>query len=541
VPFDFFKDEIAVVDGDGSNRRKLRLSDEVVDGLKWLPDGRLAYWTHSEDGSAQRSINSRLYALRDDGSAEVMYEGKSYLNLSISPDEQWLAVYESLARVGQVPHIAFLAMDATVQSEFDIAGPAPGWSPDGYYYYFLAGNAGALTLVRIRPGGAAETVLADALPEPVRFIDANDQFTKLGFISSANERLYVIDLAKRLTTLVAADRGLSVGRWSPGGGLFLYATGNGIGLDRLGIEPRVWVYRAAQGDSLLLLEGTFVAGLGWTRDANALVTIHGGSFAPGLYTIGMTDGAVSLIHAQEKMSFAYQTTDGRAFAVHRDSCWLACEPGAIDVTFIAGNRVQSLPYRRTPFIEYGMASLVWGGDALVRANSNGDWTALDDEPDSIYRFVALSADETQLAFVRSRPGRTYNIEIDLRTGAHREIDDANVPSVPRTQTPPALRAQYALFSSPEMIVTKGASESRIPLRRIAGCNQFAGSPSPELSPGGSYVAWNAPCLGGVIVVDVTTKEWAVLLGAGWCHPSEDRSVRWRGDTTLVIVAGSTLC
>jgi hypothetical protein len=466
-----------------------------------------------------------VYVAEQDGRHKRIYQGRGSITLSSSRSGDWLAIYEASSLFGIPQRLVFHNLRDRRQIRYEVRGGGGRWSPTRDEYFFVSTGASVTTFafVRVVPGESPQNLLGADLLEQLSIAKVSPDYRYFVLVPPVGGRLYLADTVDGSITFVASSRHLQVTDWSTDSRIFAYAT------DAVydSASPRLWLFDAETRESELLLEGTAIRRISLAKNGDILFT-----HPDGLFSFSPASGTTRAIHLQERMLGVFQTGDGNAVIASRDSCTTACEPGPLDTLVLAGKTVQTLPPKNvfSVFVQSTLGSTVfWGGSALITAESDGSWLRLEQSPKSVYRHVALSSNEAELAFVRSRQGGLIAVEVDVTTGQYSEM---NV-SPPLTRTMPAA----ALSTSTPAVANPAAYVPAPP----APC--YARSGETRMSPNGAYVASVNQCLGGLILVEAKTGQWVLLIQPDWCRRfhADHASIAWRDDTHLQVVASGELC
>jgi hypothetical protein len=496
-------DEVAVINLDGTGRRSLVMTDELVEWLGWMPDGRLAYSTERwEVGEANRLTPlGRLYAVDPAGGPpEVLAEGGGRIRLEWSPDRVWAAVILSPSRTYQTLRVTLKRLDTGQEQEIP-AGGGGRWMADGSFT-FIGRPGSEQKLLRVVPGEQPTPVFPqhtflqesgwrDFVPNP----DGS-----LLLIISDDESREVVDMHTGEITEVPGSVGARVGDWSPSGDELLVRTG-GLYLGEPP-EPRLSLFHARTATSRVLLAGTYTIGSAWLPDGRHIVYSVPYGDERGLYLMDIQTLETSRIATAERATRVGIFLGGRILML-AETC-IVCDLAIFPFTLIGYGWTHRVEPTHGRPIDVSEDSIAWGGSSLARARADGTIGTLDSLPGSLYRHILPATQQGELiAFSRTTSWgpESKAFEVDVYDGTYIEV-----PAAPRAARPAATATPDPLLPSVPVPVTD-CSPPRVP--------------PPIVSPDGRLAAVIAGCNAGVYLVEVATGARVLAVRSGAClfgHP-----------------------
>ena len=338
LPIDLFTDEVGVVGASGKGRRTVATTGEVVDGIAWLPDGRLSFVTETDDvikGEMRQRGHVYVEPIGG-GTPAVFYESDNPLAVAWSPDGLWAAIHRTAFRTYETPGLVLESTDGDRSIELGELKSPGVWLPDGRYA-FVSGGQLLIGDPQSDKKACCDSASLMGTPQP------SPDGSRL-IIRTTDGTFTIADLESgTLLPQSKPDVGIPP-RWSPDGTRVLYATGVGVGK----LDPKVWIYDVPSGQSSLLESGMqFIDGYDWSPGGQRVaLTVHHGDDA-GLYLVTVATGARTRILQRTNMSEVAWSRDDGSIAVSENGCWSSCEPGPSGVLLVSedGAAVESSPGR----------------------------------------------------------------------------------------------------------------------------------------------------------------------------------------------------
>ena len=304
------KNEIYVMDADGSNVQRLtnNLSDDT--GPKWSPDGRKILFETDRDG------NREAYVMDADGSNQTRLTRNNAVDSpsSWSPDGSKIAFASNRDNNFE---IYIMNADGTgVQRivddpEFDAE---PKWSPDGRKILFVTGRSGNFDLYEMNPDGTGQRNLTASSGAGDRIGSWSPDGKTIAFVRNTNgkEQIYIMDAnggnLKRVTNNSANNL---YPAWSPDGSKLLFQT------DR---DGNFEIYVMSVDGELLQLTDDAADDLSpdWSPDGSKIAFSSNRDGKQHIYIMNADGGSpVELTHTSAEDTEPTWSPDGKRIAFAR--------------------------------------------------------------------------------------------------------------------------------------------------------------------------------------------------------------------------------